>query len=287
MCLTCSGVHRGLGVHISFVRSITMDAFKPAELQRMSQGGNKPWRAFFDTHSSNKLEGRTFDDSTIQERYDSDAAEEWRERLTCKIEARDFVPSAKPKPDRPKKLAAASTPQSLSSNPASRSQTPLGRTRTADSLHASRAASPALGTASLGKKAQNEAYFARMGQENASRPEDVPPNQGGKYAGFGSDPFPQRGGGDAGALPDVAAFQKDPVAALTKGFGWLSSTVTKNASAGYEGWVKPGMQKVRVLLFFCFFCCSIFLLLFLSAVYEGALRLFVRLSVVGGWKYEI
>ena len=35
-------------------------------------------------------------------------------------------------------------------------------------------------------KAQNEAFFARKGNENASRPENLPPSQGGKYGGFGN-----------------------------------------------------------------------------------------------------
>jgi len=50
-------VHRGLGVHISFVRSITMDAFKAAEIERMRLGGNKPWRDFFDAAESNMMAG--------------------------------------------------------------------------------------------------------------------------------------------------------------------------------------------------------------------------------------
>lgn len=35
-------------------------------------------------------------------------------------------------------------------------------------------------------KARNEQYFERMGAENASRPDHLPPSQGGKYAGFGN-----------------------------------------------------------------------------------------------------
>ncbi|KAF2085255.1 ArfGap-domain-containing protein [Saccharata proteae CBS 121410] len=243
MCLNCSGVHRGLGVHISFVRSITMDAFKPAELDRMKNGGNKPWQDFFDAHASNQLEGRTFDDSTINERYDCEAGEEWKERLTAKVEGKEYVPG--PKMERPKKKAEPAmggTRMSGGGSAAgSRSQTPVSRTRTSDIP--GRASSPSLGTASLSKKAQNEAYFAKMGNENASRPGDLPPNQGGKYAGFGSDPFPERQT-QGGAIPGIDDFQKDPVAALTKGFGWFSTTVQKSAKTGYEGWVKPGMEKL-------------------------------------------
>ncbi|KAF1991060.1 ADP-ribosylation factor GTPase activator [Aulographum hederae CBS 113979] len=248
MCLTCSGIHRGLGVHISFVRSITMDAFKPAELARMSAGGNQPWKDFFDAHPSNKIEGRTFDDSTINERYDSEPGEEWKERLTAKVEGKEYVKTEDGGQARKKKEAAtmAKTMSGGSISGGSRSQTPTGtklnRTRTADLGGAGRSNSPSLGSAAMGKKAQNEAYFARMGADNANRSADLPPSQGGKFAGFGSEPMPPPRNG--GGIPGVDDFQQDPVAALTKGFGWLSSTVTKTAATGYEGFIKPNMQKL-------------------------------------------
>ena len=40
----------------------------------------------------------------------------------------------------------------------------------------------------LPTKEQNQDYFARMGNENSSRPDNLPPSQGGKYSGFGSTP---------------------------------------------------------------------------------------------------
>ena len=243
MCLSCSGVHRGLGVHISFIRSITMDAFKGAELARMAAGGNKPYQDFFDSHASNTKDSRTFDASSIQERYDSEAGDEWKERLSCKVEQRDFDKANLPKRIPKKDNVAAGAGAPLSGR-ASRSQTPLSKTRSTDM----RPSSPALGTntMNLSQKAKNESYFAKMGAENANRPEGLAPNQGGKFAGFGSEPDHWKKEEEPGAPPALDDFQKDPVAALTKGFGWLGASVSKVGKTGYEGWVKPGMQKVCV-----------------------------------------
>jgi ADP-ribosylation factor GTPase-activating protein 1 len=256
MCLSCSGIHRGLGVHISFVRSITMDAFKPAELARMQAGGNKPWRAFWEAHEHTLLEGRTWDECTIRERYEGEVGDEWKARLSAKVEGREYVPGEEKTAAAAAATAAAKTKMqvkkaetisaggSRSATPSSfvgaRSQSPaLGSTLMKTGSNTSTSSGPALGTMSMGvggRKAQNEAYFARMGAENATRPDDLPPNQGGKFTGFGSEPWPPPRSDAAGRMPGADEFQKDPLAALTKGFGWFGGMVQKN--------VNEGLQKV-------------------------------------------
>ena len=71
-----------------------MDAFKTAEVKRMEYGGNKPWKDFFNNHSSNKTIGRDFESCTIAERYDSEAGEEWKDRLTAKVDGTEYVPGS-------------------------------------------------------------------------------------------------------------------------------------------------------------------------------------------------
>ncbi|KGQ01374.1 hypothetical protein PAAG_11955 [Paracoccidioides lutzii Pb01] len=238
ICLNCAGTHRGLGVHISFVRSITMDAFKPAEIQRMEHGGNDPWKLFFDEHSANVAESRVFDDSTIKERYEGDVGEEWKARLTAKVEGREYIPG-----EEKKALSRAGTPSSISAAGSDqRGLTP------------SRSMSPAkpeglVGSAGAGgRKERNEAYFASLGAENSSRPENVAPSQGGKYTGFGGGmPTSTRSEqqDDSGAaIPGLQDFQNDPVAALTKGFGWFTTTVTKGAKTVNESYLQPAAKTL-------------------------------------------
>jgi len=40
LCIKCSGIHRSMGTHISFVRSISLDKWKPEEIALMQATGN-------------------------------------------------------------------------------------------------------------------------------------------------------------------------------------------------------------------------------------------------------
>jgi len=73
LCTNCSGVHRRLGVHISFVRSTTMDGWTVAQLKRMFCGGNGAATEHFAKHGMNSsmLSSRT---KSIENKYCSKPA---------------------------------------------------------------------------------------------------------------------------------------------------------------------------------------------------------------------
>lgn len=209
-----------------------MDAFKQAEMLRMQYGGNKAWQDFF---TKNNPEGSTFDEVTIKERYESEVGEEWKERLSARVEDREF--------DRTKFLQEREAIRAKAIEKSeSRSQTPSGLQKTTSRTKDGRSASPAVSNT---KKAQNEAYFARMGAENANRSGDLPPSQGGKYGGFGSEPPPTSQQTQSN-MPSAQEFQSDPMAALTKGFGWFGGVVGKQAKAVNDSYLQPGFKTVRI-----------------------------------------
>lgn len=206
-----------------------MDAFKASEIERMRLGGNENWKKFFEEHEDTQMTGLSWDDATIAERYSGEVGEEYKERLSCKVEGKDYVPGEK-KPAAP---AAASAPAK---------QGPLsGTTRSSSgSRTQSRTQSPGQGQQG-GKVKVDDKYFARLGADNASRSEDLPPSQGGKYAGFGNTPMPAQ---SSSGLPNFDDVQKDPLAAITKGFGWFTSTVSKTAKNVNDGYIQPTAKQV-------------------------------------------
>lgn len=75
ICLECSGKHRSLGVHLSFVRSITMDKWKEIELAKMKAGGNRKAKEFFSTQDD-------WDDTMpLNDKYNTRAAALYRDKI--------------------------------------------------------------------------------------------------------------------------------------------------------------------------------------------------------------
>lgn len=109
-CLECSGVHRSLGVHISFVRSIAMDSWTAAQLDLMKTGGNRKCKDYLSANGVNPT-------TAIKPKYESPVAQHYKEMLKARATGRPEPPTpnfaAPPKAATPRIYAAGEDPNGM------------------------------------------------------------------------------------------------------------------------------------------------------------------------------
>ena len=178
ICLECSGIHRSLGVHVSFVRSVGMDSWSEAQLKKMSAGGNGTLNAFLARHGIEKS-------CDVASKYNSAAAAAFRDKVKTESEGGRWI--------EPKNIERGV--KNVDGGAAKMGGAAMGGRGGGDDwgwgeggTNAPRARPGQEYTqAEYMRSASNkDAFFAKQQALNASKPEGLHPSQGGKYVGFGS-----------------------------------------------------------------------------------------------------
>ena len=196
-----------------------MDSWSEIQLKKMEAGGNELLNSFLADRGIPK-------ETEITIKYNSNAAKIFRDRILTIAEGRiwrdppvvkeNLSKSAVTKPPRGSSTGGWDSwgNDDVRSSEIRRNQS-VGDFRrggegisSGSGMHPSRSSGDIYSRTELEKSAANKGdFFARKMAENESKPEGIPPSQGGKYVGFGSSPAPsvQRNNPHGDVLKDTVS----------------------------------------------------------------------------------
>lgn len=238
-----------------------MDKWKDLELEKMKVGGNQKAREFFESQED-------WDDTmTIQQKYNTRAAALYRDKILALSNGKEWdlkkAQSTIGKSNSTSQQHSSTMSQSRSSGAIANSyQNDDGNNGYQDGAN--------LGYQNVNStefRDKKHDFFNRIQMENAQKSDNLPPNQGGKYAGFGNtrDPPPRS---QSTEIFDTT------LSSLASGWSMLSFGASKVANVAKENALRYGSlasQKVVEVSnsvsdkvdFVLLFCMILSLLLFI------------------------